>query len=157
MSTEKLILYGVWIATVVSLFFLIPREKVRLALVAFLFKQFITWPVGLYVVDRGWIMYPVRFFENANQTSFTFEYFFFPVLCAYFNVYFPEGSKALVRAAYYMLFCSALTVAEVMLERYTDLIIYISWDWYLTWFSMFVLFYITRKFCLWFFEKYGGV
>lgn len=71
----KGLLYFVWFATLISIVFFIPKAKVRVAIVAVLFKQVITWPLGLFVADMGWIQYPIRFFENANQTSFTFEYF----------------------------------------------------------------------------------
>ena len=72
----KGLLYFFWIVTILSVFLLVPKDKVRLAWVAFLFKQFLTWPLGLIVVDMGWIQYPIRFFENASYSSFTFEYFF---------------------------------------------------------------------------------
>lgn len=148
----KIILYIVWITTILSLFFFIPKDKMRLALVSILFKQVITWPVGLFFVDIGWIQYPIRFFENANQTSFTFEYFFFPVICAYFNIYFPTGKRLLVRATYYILFCSILTFAELLLLHYTELIRYIYWNAYFTWLGLFITLFLSRKFCLWFFK-----
>lgn len=149
------ILYFVWIVTTLSLFLLIPKSKVRLALVAFLFNQVITWPVGLFVAEMGWVEYPIRFFEKANKASFTFEYFFYPVMCVYFNVYFPDGKPLLVRAAYYTLFCSILTLAELLILQHTNLIRYIHWNAYLSWVTLCITFYITRKFCLWFFKHCG--
>lgn len=148
-------LYFVWIATTISLFFLIPKDKVRLALVAFLFKQVITWPIGLFVVDMGWIQYPIRLLQNANQTSFTYEYFFYPVICAYFNVYFPNGKGLVQRATYYIIFCSVLTLAELLALHYSNLVRYIHWNAYWTWITLFITFYVTRKFCLWFFKPYN--
>ena len=149
----KTILYIVWTITILSLFFLIPKNKVRLALVAFLFKQVITWPTGLYVVHMGWIQYPIRFFENANQSSFTFEYFFYPVMCAYFNVYFPVGKSLSVRVAYYIFYCTILTLAELIILHNTHLIVYINWNAYATWVTLFITFYSTRQFCVWFFKQ----
>lgn len=151
----KTILYFTWALTIASLFVLIPKAKVRLALVAFFFKQVITWPLGLYVVHMGWIQYPIHFFENSNQTSFTFEYFFFPVMCAYFTIYYPDKKSLSTQAAYYVSFCSVITLAELYLLHNTNLIRYIHWNAYVTWISLFVTFYITRKFCLWFFQSTG--
>lgn len=148
----KLILYAVWIITTLSLFLFIPKNKVRLALQTILFKQVLTWPLGLFVVEMGWIQYPIRFFPNANQASFTFEYFFYPVVCAYFNVYFPSSKNLLTRVIYYILFCSSLTLAELFILHHTQLISYIHWNAYLTWASLFITFYITRQLCLWFFK-----
>jgi hypothetical protein len=152
MIDGKIILYSVWILTIISLFIFIPKNKVRLAWVAFLFKQCITWPSGLLVADMGWIQYPIRFFENANYTSFTFEYFFYPVIGVYFNVYFPEKKSLVVRTSYYILFCTVLSFAELFIHYYTSLIDYIHWNAAITWVTLLVTFYITRKFCLWFFK-----
>lgn len=91
----KNLLYFVWFVTILSLFFFIPKNKIRLAWVAFLFKQVLTWPLGLFVVNMGWIQYPIRFFENANYASFTFEFFIYPVMCIYLNVYFPSEKSLL--------------------------------------------------------------
>lgn len=152
MVDGKSILYLIWIGTMVSLFFFIPKSKVRLALVAFLFQQALTWPLGLIVVDMGWIQYPIRFFQNANYASFTFEWFFYPVVSVYFNIYFPEGKSLLAQAAYYILVCSTLTIMELLILHYTHLIIYIYWNAYLTWITLFSTMYMNRKFCLWFFK-----
>lgn len=150
----KNLLYFVWFVTILSLFFFIPKNKIRLAWVAFLFKQVLTWPLGLFVVNMGWIQYPIRFFENANYASFTFEFFIFPVMCVYLNVYFPSEKSLFVRATYYILICSVLTLAELLILHHTDLIRYIRWNGYLTWTTLFITFYINRQFCLWFFKPY---
>lgn len=152
---DKGILYFMWIATTISLFVLIPKAKVGLALVAFLFAQALTWPMGLFTVDMGWIQYPIRFFENANYASFTFDYFFLPVMCVYFNIYFPEGKGLLRRTAHYTIFCTAMALLELLFLHHTNLIRYIHWNAYWTWITLWVNFYITRKFCLWFFMPYN--
>ncbi|WP_371364503.1 CBO0543 family protein [Sporomusa rhizae] len=152
---DTILLYFAWSITILSFFFCIPKSKLHLALLAFMFKQVLTWPLGLYVVDMGWIQYPIRFFENANQTSFTFEFFFSPIICAYFNIYFPEDKSPLVKLAYYALFCTALTLSELFILHHSNLIVYIHWNAYSTWLSLFITFYITRQFCLWFFQSYN--
>ncbi len=139
MSVEKAILYFTWIATAISLVLLIPKDKIRLAIVAFLFKEFLTWPMGLYVA-------------NTTKASFTFEFFFYPAICAIFNTHFPEDKPAYVRAFYYILYCTVITAAESLLERYTDLIEYIHWNEAYTWITLIVTFYISRQFIRWFFK-----
>nr|WP_223192238.1 CBO0543 family protein [Paenibacillus sedimenti] len=79
MKVEWTILVIVWI-TAFSLFFFIPRKTFRLAQVAILFKQFLTWVIGLVVVELGWIEYPVREFASVNRSSFTFEYLAYPII-----------------------------------------------------------------------------
>ena len=151
-TTELAILYFTWIATVISLVLLIPKDKIRLATVAFLFKLFLTWPLGLIVVNEGWIEYPVNFFANATKVSFTFEYIFYPAICAIFNVHFPENRPIYVRAFYYILYCTAITAAESLLEHHTGLIRYIHWNEAFTWITLFVTFYLNRQFVRWFFQ-----
>lgn len=149
---EWAILYFTWIATLISLVLLIPKAKLRLASVAYLFKLFLTWPLGLYVANKGWIEYPVRFFANATKVSFAFEFLFYPAICAIFNVHFPEDKPAYVRALYYILYCTAITAAESLLRHNTDLIRYIHWNEAITWVTLFSTFYINRQFCRWFFK-----
>jgi hypothetical protein len=151
MIDGKILLYFVWGITICSLFLFIPRGKVRLAWVAFLFEQVLTWPLGLVVADRGLISYPVNFLENATRVSFTYEYLFLPAICAYFLVYFPNDNRFSIRATYYIAFCTVLTLLELLVLHYTNLVRYIHWNASFTWLAIFITFYVTRKFCLWFF------
>jgi hypothetical protein len=138
------------LATVILLF--IPKDRIRLAIVAFLFKQVITFLSGLVVVELGLLEYPIRFFASVNRTSFTFEYYAFPVLCAAFNVWYPNSRSALVQIGYYCGVVTVITVVEVLIEKYTVLIKYIHWEWYITWVTICLSFYLTRLFCVWFFR-----
>ncbi|WP_231507700.1 CBO0543 family protein [Bacillus sp. UNC41MFS5] len=68
MKIEWWILLSVYAVATCILFF-IPKNKIRLAVVAFLFKQVITFLIGLLVVEFGLIEYPVRSFASVNRTS----------------------------------------------------------------------------------------
>jgi hypothetical protein len=151
MRIEYWILIGVWILTI-ALLFTIPRDKIRLAFTAFLFKQGITWILGLAVVEYGLLAYPVRFFADVNRSSFTYEFFVYPAVCAIFNAYYPYSKSKFNQFLYYAAYCTALTIPEVIIEKYTDLLVYINWSWYWTWISLFVTFAMTRWFCVWFFK-----
>jgi hypothetical protein len=155
MRIEWWILLFVYIVATGILFF-IPKSKIRLAVVAFLFQQIITFLIGLVVVEFGLLEYPVRLFPTVNRTSFTFEYYAFPVICAAFNVWYPNNRSNLGQVGYYVGFSSVLTIAEVIIETYTSLINYIHWDWYTSLITIGLALYIARKFCVWFFIK-GGV
>ncbi|MEH7385993.1 CBO0543 family protein [Bacillus sp. JJ1521] len=152
MRIEWWILLAVYIIAI-GILFLIPKNKIRLAVVAFLFKQVITIFTGLLVVELGLLEYPIRLFPTVNRASFTFEYFAFPVVCALFNVRFPNNRRTLIQLGYYVAFCTVLTIAEIFIEKYTELITYIHWGWYTTWISLFLTFYLTRLFCKWFFAN----
>ncbi|WP_324255005.1 CBO0543 family protein [Bacillus sp. REN16] len=152
MRLEWWILILVYIVATGILFF-IPKNKVHLAVVAFLFKQFITFLIGLAVVEWGLLEYPIRLFASINRASFTFEYYAFPVLCALFNVRYPTNRSTFIKFTYYATYCSVITLFEHYLEKYTELITYIHWDWYITWITLFISFYLSRLFCRWFFKN----
>lgn len=152
MRIEWSVLILVYVLTTGILFF-IPKNKFRLAIVGFLFAQVITFLVGLLVVEFGLLKYPVRLFASINRTSFTYEFYTFPVTCAAFNVWYPNGRSSFIQFSYYIAFSFVLTIIEVLIEKYTNLIKYIHWEWYITWITICLSFFITRLFCQWFFAK----
>ena len=152
MNLEYAIIAIAWAVTAVSLVLFIPKNKIREAQVAFLFKQLITWVVGLAAVELRLIEYPVRLFSYANRTSFSFEFFIYPSICAIFNVNYPENKKPFGQFMYYFYYCTTLTLIEVIVEKYTNVLKYIHWTWYITWITLFITFYITRKYYVWFFR-----
>ncbi|WP_319005465.1 CBO0543 family protein [Metabacillus litoralis] len=133
----------VWILTI-ALLFIIPKDKKRLASLAFLFKQVITLLIGLVVVDFNLISYPVRLFSKVNRASFTYELFVYPVICSVFNVFYPHYRCSLYKLGYYLAISTLLTVSEIFLEKYTDLINYLHWSWYWTLNTLFITFMLSR-------------
>jgi len=101
MNKDVLILVAAWVATIVMLILFIPKNKIREAQLIFLFKQSITWLVGLLVVELRLIEYPVRLFKYANKTSFTFEYFIYPAICTVFNINYPVGKSTVRKFVHY--------------------------------------------------------
>lgn len=152
MNKDVLILISAWVVTILLLIFFVPKNKIRQAHVIFLFVQVITWVTGLIVVQLGLIEYPVRSFSNAYKASFDFEYFIFPSICVIFNLHYPEEKGILKRFLYYSYYCSTITVIEVICEKFANIIKYIHWTWYITWITLFITFYISHKYYLWFFE-----
>jgi hypothetical protein len=152
LNKDILILLAAWIISIIMLILFIPKNKIREAQLVFLFKLLITWLIGLLVVEFGLIEYPVEFFKHATKTSFTFEYFVFPAICAVFNINYPDRKSHFQQFMHYFYFCSTMTVIEVLCEKYTNIINYIHWSWYLTWITLFVTFFISRKYYIWFFR-----
>lgn len=148
---EQWFLFFVWLITLASLLF-IPKEKYRVALMVFLFKQCVTWFLGLLVVEWGWIVYPLRLFWKVNDTSFTFEYFVYPVISIFFILHYPERRGVGVKLAYYAAFTTGIMIPEYVIERYTGLIDYLYWTWYWSWISLFLTFGVSRWFYVWYFK-----
>jgi predicted neutral ceramidase superfamily lipid hydrolase len=126
--------FSLYIISILLLVF-VRHNKVREAYVIFFFKQFMTWIFGLVIAQYALIEYPVRFFPYATRASFTFEYFGYPALCVLFNLYYPPRGWLKI-TLYYIAYCSAITFYELLLERYTNLIAYIHWEWYWTWLTL---------------------
>ena len=153
MNMNYMIIIAEWIVTICLLLMFIPKNKIREASVAFLFKHLITWLFGLIVVELRLIKYPIRlFFPYATKSSFSFEYFIYPSLCAIFNVHYPTKKNFLGQFMYYFYFCTSMTFLEIILEKYTQILKYIHWTWYITWITLFITFYVSRKFYEWFFK-----
>lgn len=96
MNMERWILVGIIAISILAIFLLVPKQKTRDAWVIFLSLQIITWPAGLLAVEWNMIDYPVQLFSSANEfnrSSFTFEFFLFPVTAIMFSLYFPKNLK----------------------------------------------------------------
>ncbi len=149
---ERFILIVTWIILTVLLLLFVPKEKIREANVIFFFKQLLTWILGLVIVEKNLIKYPVRFFKNACKTSFTFEYFAYPSICVFFNLFYPFGESILKQITHYIVYTSGITFFEVILEKHTQLIKYIKWKWYFTWISICITFLLSNLYYRWFFH-----
>lgn len=147
------IIWGVaWVITLVVLIIFVPKARLREAWVIFLFKQLMTWLFGLLVVEFKLIEYPVRLFSYANKTSFCFEFFIYPAVCVIFCLYYPRNKGNWLKLLHYVKYSTVITVIEILVEKYTNIITYLHWTWYLTWMTLFITFFFSFKFYEWFFK-----
>lgn len=156
LSIERIIVGAAWVAMIWALWRWVPRDShsLRKAQVAFIIKQTMTWLFGLMVAEWGLITYPVHEFEHAANTSFTFEFFVYPGICVFYNLYFPETQSYAGKFLYTAAYATPITVLEVFFEKYTDLIEYLHWTWYWTWITLFITFCMSRMYVKWFFSDY---
>jgi hypothetical protein len=152
MSKERIIQVLSWLILGTLLLYLVPKDKVRDANVVFLFNQVLTWICGLIVAEKNLIEYPVRLFKNANKSSFTFGYFTYPSICVLFNLFYPYHENIQEQILYYAIYSTGVTIIEVLLENYTQLIKYIRWKWYLTWITLCLTLFISNFYYRWFFQ-----
>jgi hypothetical protein len=153
LSIEYIIYAAESILVIFLLFRFIPREKIRVAHAAYMFELVITWSLGLAVAEYRLIEYPVRFFSYATRANFLFEFFLYPAICAIFVVNYPEKKSTFHKFIYYFYYCTALTIVEVIEERYTYVLKYIYWNGFITWITFFITFYISQKYNQWLFKK----
>lgn len=150
---DKTIELSAWIIMSLLLFKYVPKNKIREAHIAFMFKQVITWIFGLLVVEKKLIFYPDRlFFKKANKSSFTFEYFVYPALCSLFNLYYPEKSNNVGKLIYFFIHTSIITCLEIFAVKYTNLIKYHNWKWYWSFITIWLTYYVSRIYHRWFYK-----
>lgn len=148
---ERILFVSVWLVSFISIWF-IPKSKYRQVSFIFIFSQLPAWIFGLLVVEAGLIEYPVREFHKANATSFTFEYIVLPLICIFFNLHFPEDKGVYRRIIYYAAFLVPFTLIEYFAERYTLILDYIHWEWYITLITMSIFIYFVRSVYKWFYN-----
>jgi uncharacterized membrane protein len=148
---ERFIIVSVWLISFISIWF-IPKEYYHQASFIFLFTQLPSWIFGLLVVEAGLIEYPVRELYRANVTSFTFEYLVLPIMCIFFNMYFPQNKGSYNKIIYYLTILSPFTLIEYFTEKHTLILKYIHWQWYTTFITMGILIYFVRSVYKWFFN-----
>ncbi|MCF2939749.1 hypothetical protein L1N85_15115 [Paenibacillus alkaliterrae] len=150
MLLERMIETAVWIITTILLIVFVPKRKWHEAQLSFIFMQVPSCLFGLLVVEYNLIEYPVRFFANATNSSFTFEYYALPAMSVLYNLYFPQGKSLSRKIMYALAFPSVTTFTEVILERYTDNIEYVHWTWYFSWLSMLLVLHLSYLYTRWF-------
>jgi hypothetical protein len=160
MENERLLLIGIVLLSLLLLMIFLPLSKMRDAFVIVLFLQMLTWAAGLFAVEKEWIEYPVQLFrkENqVNQSSFTFEFFVFPVVAIFFSLKYPTKTTKLNKFLYYLLFTSFFTLLETIIERNTNLVHYIKWKWYWTLISVMIALFINHSYYTWFKKELAEV
>lgn len=149
----KFIEISSWVITTFLLVKFVPKNRLREAHISFLFKQSITWLFGLMVVESDLISYPNRlFFPKTNKASFTFEYFVYPSLCSLFNLYYPEKRNSFIKLMYYCFHSSVITILEIIAVKYTNLIKYNKWEWYWSFTTIWITYYMSRIYHRWLFK-----
>lgn len=115
------------------------KDKMLIALLTSYFSTFI----GVLIVEKKMLDYPIRFLSSYFSSSLLYEYLLFPVVCIYFyQTTYKSRFPSIVLQC--ILYTSALTIVEVVFERYTDLIEYHTWTWIYTFISTFLLMMFIR-------------
>lgn len=140
------------VVSLLSLAFTPKNKRMELQFII-LFVQFPTWILVLSAVELGLLEYPARELATVNRTSFIFEYMVLPILCVHVNNYYPWQAAMLVKAMYFTGISLLITGIEVFLEQYTLLIKYSGWQWYWTFISITLVFWLNQKMVKWFFKR----
>ncbi|MDF2958391.1 MAG: hypothetical protein K0S39_126 [Paenibacillus sp.] len=147
---DRLVESAVWGVGALLILLFVPKKKYREAWISFLFMSVPIWISGLFVVQFGLVEYPSRFMAAAMNTSFTYEFFALPVISVLYNQYYPSDKSLPLRLGYILSYSIVLTVTEIILEAYTDLVEYIHWNWFMTFLSVMLILQVSYWFYVWF-------
>jgi hypothetical protein len=152
MRLEYLILIAMWLLGFAGWFLFIPRKDWRKGSLAFLMFQAIIWLFDMPSFQLGLLRAPVREFPKASNLPLTIDYFFYPVLFAFYYVRRKRQVSLRRRFTYFFVWISSVTLFDILIERYTDLLAYGSLTWYGMWIYIAFLFYASQVCCNWFFK-----
>jgi hypothetical protein len=153
MTKEGIIEVSIWVIMIIALLLFVPKNKWREAWSVYTFTLFLGFGFGLLIVQMKWIEYPARMiFRYADRTEFTFEFILYPAICVLFILHYPWKKNYITQLGYFVAYSSIMTLFEVLLEHYTQLIHYIKWTWYWKWITIFLTYYLSRLFYVWFFR-----
>ncbi|MFJ8256640.1 CBO0543 family protein [Peribacillus asahii] len=152
MLMEHLILVAMWLLGFVGLILFIPRKNRRKGLFAFMMFQAIIWLCDMPAFKYGLLSAPVREFPKATDLALTINYFFYPALFSIFYVHKKVKGSLWSRFTYFFVWISIITLFDIVIERYTDLLEYGLLTWYGMWIYIGFLFYVSRVCCNWFFK-----
>ena len=144
-SLEGIISILAAILTLLILIFLVDWRYFRDWIVILLFKGIIDFTWGSPVVNLKLIDYPVRLFPHYYNTCILFELWVFPILCVWYNQVTKDKSFLPI-IGYALLFSAGMTMIEYPIEVYTELITYIEWSWFTTFYTLTITFLMSRAF-----------
>ncbi len=148
-AAENIISFSALIITFLLLIFAVDWRHFRDWIVIFLFKSHLDCLWGGPVIKLNMLEYPNRFLPTYYERSLLFEFWVFPILCVLYNqVTMRRGIGPIIY--YAALFSAVITLIEYPLELYTNLIHYIDWSWFTTFYTLLITFLISRTFIAFF-------
>jgi hypothetical protein len=146
---DRIILW-VFLIIGIVLFIFSLRKPLLLkdTITVFLMKAYFSTFFGVIVVEKNMIEYPVRFLGKYFDASILFEYFLYPIMCIYLYQT-SVHSRFLGIVIQCALYTAAITIIEVLCEKYTDLIKYHSWSWMHSYLYIFLLSLLVRLLVQW--------
>ncbi|SMB87429.1 hypothetical protein SAMN00017405_1693 [Desulfonispora thiosulfatigenes DSM 11270] len=123
--------------------FLLRKPPLKDWLLIYFIRAFNAAILDCFVITYKLIEYPVRFLPHVFKPAILFDFFAYPTLGVLFNqmTYHDKVPMIIVKA---FLLSLPITLLEWWFERNTDLINYLNWNIYITYFSLTLSFLFIR-------------
>ncbi|MEH7385992.1 CBO0543 family protein [Bacillus sp. JJ1521] len=153
MQLDHFIMIAMWILGSGGFFLLITRQNRREGLFALLVFQSFIWICDMFSFYYGLISAPVREFPKATGLPITINYFFYPLLFSIYYVHQRKMENSRFRWIAFFASVSIVTVIDILIERYTQLLEYQTMTWY--WMLVYIgfLFFVSQVCCHWFYRQ----
>ncbi|MDF2959495.1 MAG: hypothetical protein K0S39_1230 [Paenibacillus sp.] len=140
---EYAVLWFFFIVSTVSIFFWLPKQPVKDWLLVFFIKGSISTLIDSYIVAYGYIEYPVRLLPDIFQIHILYDMLFFPCLCVFYNqtTYHSKLKGILLQTVIYSI---PMCLLEYYAVHKSRLIVYHSWNIYLTFLFLVGTFLLVR-------------
>jgi membrane-bound metal-dependent hydrolase YbcI (DUF457 family) len=125
------------------LIFSLRKPPIKDKLLVFMFTGYCSTILGVIIVEKGMLLYPVSLFKNFFDTSPLYEFLLLPLVSIYYyqSTYYSGWIGIAVQGFFYT---TVLAITEFLFERYTDLIQYNTWTWLDTFISVFLVLFLVR-------------
>jgi len=153
MSKEYLVIAALVISSIllVTVFGRIKRSRENLFLI--LISQTLNWPGTILMVLAGKLENPVRLFPKATDGNFIMAFVFLPAVFIVYYWHYPRNNNSILQIVYSVVFTGVGALVHVTVEKYTDLMVYISISWYGIWLIIVVSYYVCRIYSDWYFSQ----
>ncbi|GFZ81249.1 hypothetical protein GCM10008018_28610 [Paenibacillus marchantiophytorum] len=156
MSVERAILILAWVICMTLMPILVPKNRIRQAVLLFLSTQLITWVLSVMFVEWGFYENPIREFPAASGSNFTNNYLLFPFISTMFSLYYPNSKSSVLKWLFQARFVIAIGTYCALISKYSNLLEYRHFNVYFHMLVIWAVLNITRKYEGWFFSKEGS-
>jgi len=141
------------IVVLILLILIVPKNRIREALINFLFFQTLTWGTGVILAQYHLVKSPFRIFPKATTQDFFNDFIIFPAVSVLYYFLFPFHQKRHIQCLFILASAIIIGIYDFSVERFTDLKRYIHWSA----FNQFILAIVfslgSLCFTKWFFKK----
>jgi hypothetical protein len=141
-----------WLVGFIGFILFVPHGKRREGYLAFLMFQAFIWACDIPSFTYGLLSAPFREFPKATNLCITINYFFYPVLFSIYYVHRRVKSNRWSKIISFFIWTSTVTLFDIVIEKYTDLLEYGTITWYGMWMYIVFLYYVSEVCCDWFYK-----
>ncbi len=153
LNVDYFVLLLLWIIFPFILYKMVPRNRLREAIVTFLFFQMLTWLFSIGLSYTNTLESPIRLFKYATKLNFTMEYLVFPALAVGFQLKFPNHSNYPRRLLHYLLWVGIIVSFIYLIGKFTDIMDVNNNHLIMSFFNFIIELWLSRQYVLWIINK----